>query len=291
MQRNITTITKQKGQGIVEYALILAFVVGIAMMLNSTSLSRSINDTFREVAIFLKGGREYADYFYDWRQSSSNELKELSNEDRLNADQLGLALIASQFLGKDAQGVLEQMGYFSNEYATGGTPQWLKDNVLNNYADTGDGWSDVLIPLSYKTVNMDDNGYIWLEANNNLNTVSFITDNQANVYQKSNTFTNSWGEQVTTTDKRSVITDRIFYSNDMIKQDNNHTNADRTVAMKVHYAEGTGTVDQVQISVQKGKGENARTNWNSSSKTVSDLSLTVTGSSSDPKYTVNNPSN
>ena len=29
---------KQKGQGIVEYALLLAFVVGIAMMLNGANL-------------------------------------------------------------------------------------------------------------------------------------------------------------------------------------------------------------------------------------------------------------
>ena len=46
---------KQKGQGIVEYALILAFIVGIAVMLNGANLGGAVKDTFDKVASLLGG--------------------------------------------------------------------------------------------------------------------------------------------------------------------------------------------------------------------------------------------
>lgn len=46
---------KEKGQGIIEYALLLAFVVGIAMMLNGTNLGGAVKDTFDSVASLLGG--------------------------------------------------------------------------------------------------------------------------------------------------------------------------------------------------------------------------------------------
>ena len=50
--KNIT-ITKRKGQGIVEYALLLAFVVGIAMMLNGADLGGAIKGVFDDAAAVL----------------------------------------------------------------------------------------------------------------------------------------------------------------------------------------------------------------------------------------------
>ena len=45
----------QKGQGIVEYALILAFVVGLAALLTSTGgLKEAISDVFTNTASKLK---------------------------------------------------------------------------------------------------------------------------------------------------------------------------------------------------------------------------------------------
>ena len=46
---------KQKGQGIVEYALLLAFVVGIAMMLNGVNLGSAIKGVYEDVANVLFG--------------------------------------------------------------------------------------------------------------------------------------------------------------------------------------------------------------------------------------------
>lgn len=45
----------KKGQGIVEYALLLAFIVGIAMMLNGTDLGGAIKGVFDDVANVLAG--------------------------------------------------------------------------------------------------------------------------------------------------------------------------------------------------------------------------------------------
>ena len=44
---------KQKGQGIVEYALLLAFIVGIAMMLNGSNLGGAVKGVFDDVAMVL----------------------------------------------------------------------------------------------------------------------------------------------------------------------------------------------------------------------------------------------
>ena len=40
----------QKGQGIVEYALLLAFIVGIAMMLNGANLGNAVKGVFDDTA-------------------------------------------------------------------------------------------------------------------------------------------------------------------------------------------------------------------------------------------------
>ncbi|MBQ6744028.1 MAG: hypothetical protein IJR05_04670 [Acidaminococcaceae bacterium] len=50
---------RQKGQGIVEYALLLAFIVGIAMMLNGVGLKDAVVGVFDDVAEVLAGGEEF----------------------------------------------------------------------------------------------------------------------------------------------------------------------------------------------------------------------------------------
>ena len=59
MLKRLRTITKQKGQGIVEYALLLAFIVGIAMMLNGSNLGGAVKGVFDDVAMVLAGGEEF----------------------------------------------------------------------------------------------------------------------------------------------------------------------------------------------------------------------------------------
>ena len=88
MLEKVRTITKRKGQGIVEYALLLAFVVGIAMMMNSASLKDSVVSVFDYVATYLGGEKTYAQYFDDWHgyKSSENLRNDVSNKERVKAD-------------------------------------------------------------------------------------------------------------------------------------------------------------------------------------------------------------
>lgn len=55
MLMKIRNMFKEKGQGIIEYALILAFVVGIGMMLSGSNLGGSVKSVFDDVANVLLG--------------------------------------------------------------------------------------------------------------------------------------------------------------------------------------------------------------------------------------------
>lgn len=52
----IRNYLNKKGQGIVEYALLLAFIVGIAMVLNGSNLGGAVKGVFDDVAVALGGG-------------------------------------------------------------------------------------------------------------------------------------------------------------------------------------------------------------------------------------------
>ena len=97
----IKNVLHKKGQGIVEYALLLAFVVGIAMMLNNTSLGGAVKDTFDDVATALGFVRDYASAVKNWGNMSNEELSKIEEEKRLTIDQEGLGNLAGFFIGKD----------------------------------------------------------------------------------------------------------------------------------------------------------------------------------------------
>ena len=101
MQISFDKIKHKKGQGIVEYALLLAFVVGIAMMLNGANLGGAVKDTFDKVASVLGGEIEENAYVAGFKKWSSMKKSDLENEDvaaRLAADQAALDNIAYIFL-------------------------------------------------------------------------------------------------------------------------------------------------------------------------------------------------
>ena len=95
----IRNMLKQKGQGIIEYALILAFVVGIGMMLKGANLGDAVNGVFDNVALVLGGGKEnkYAEGLSKWSSIKYSELSGVPNSERIAADLAGLANIASHF--------------------------------------------------------------------------------------------------------------------------------------------------------------------------------------------------
>lgn len=99
MLRKIRTITKQKGQGIVEYALLLAFVVGIAMMLQGVGLAGAVKDTFDTVASVLGGETLAANT--DWgHMDPDKDFNDENQPERLKADQKSLENFARFFIDK-----------------------------------------------------------------------------------------------------------------------------------------------------------------------------------------------
>ena len=106
MLEKLRNILKQKGQGIVEYALILAFVVGIGMMLNGSNLGGAVIGVFDDVAAVLGGGKgnKYAIAFDKWHDKSREWLiANTSPEERYEADKQAIQNIADALIGKTDQ--------------------------------------------------------------------------------------------------------------------------------------------------------------------------------------------
>ena len=309
----------QKGQGLVEFALILAFCAGIGVAAREAGFAEAISNLLdsgektEDVAAAIGGPLAaerltYGKYLAKWGRKTSEELEAINDQQRITADQKGLVAIAQNFLGKDANEVFYQIGdtknnkyTFSNDFSGNTCPQFLHNNVKQNYVTYKDaeGWSNVLVPLSYKNYQNKDKdtiGYIWLEANTNTNTINAMTGDDAqaemykNIKQKDDgTILDANGKVLNLkegtvlqvgTDKKTVSLDRVFYSNEMIEGE------DRSVVLKVHYNSETNKVDQVRIAAVLGNGTQA-TSANPSAA-AKGLDLTVFGSTSDTRYTVNN---
>lgn len=312
MLKRFRQTTKEKGQGLTEYVLVLAFIAGIAFMMfgGNGSLKGTVADTFTETVRILAGlfddnnddgyvtaSKTYSDYFVDWRKSTLDELGNIPSEQRLKADQEGLALIASYFLGKtqdEVHGLMAGDGNtlgFSNTYNNAAS--WISANLDASRMGPGeDGWSQVMVPLSYWNTDFDapfdaanGKGYYWLECSSNANLIkqmAGVSDVQAGK------------NDVINYSSRSGTRDRIFYSDGMIGADS----SDRAVTVQVHY--NGDTVDQVRVSAQSGVSQQNKkiegkydmspgnSALNGQSTTVQGLDLTVTGSGSDYKYKVNN---
>ena len=308
MLNRIRRTIREKGQGLTEYVLILAFIAGVAFMMfgGNGSLKGTVADTLTETVriladLFGEGdgyvaaSKKYPGYFKDWSTLSSDELNEISSAERLKADQEGLALIASYFLGKTQDEVHKLMAGdgntpgFSNTYNNAAS--WISTNLDASRMGPGeDGWSQIMVPLSYWNTDFDANGYYWLECSSNVNLINAMAgqDNSSIVHAGKENFSVD-----NTTQNRSATHNRLFYSDGMIGADS----ANRAVAVQVHY--NGDTVDQVRVSAQTGvlqqnkKIENkynmspGNSALNGQSTAVPGLDLTVTGSGSDYKYKVN----
>lgn len=302
------SLLAQKGQGLVEFALILAFCVGIGVAAREVGFAEAISNLFdsgektEDVAAAIGGPLaadrlNYGKYLAKWGKKTADELAAINNQERITGDQKGLLAIAQNFLGKDAQGVFDQINVFSNSFSANDCPQFLKNNTNKNYAKAqdADGWSNVLVPLSYKNYNnkdKDDAGYIWLEANKNADTIDYMTGAKnadgtkgdgpvAEIYRKpSSDVTSKAGKKLEGSKSKTLSVDRVFYSDEMIAGE------DRSVVLQVHYNSETNKVDKVRIAAVLGNGTQATSN--NPSAAAKGLDLTVFGSTSDLRYTVNN---
>ena len=288
----------QKGQGLVEFVLVLAFCAGIGVAAREAGFAEAISNLLdrgeqtEDVAAAIGGPPsvdrlKYRNYLINWGKKTSAELAAIRNEERITGDQKGLVAIAETFLGKSASEVQKQMNIFANTY--GGCPAFMSNSVNLNYikAQTGsDGWSKELVPLAYKNFNNQDKdttGYIWLEARNYVETIKTMTDNTetAETYNKpGKDVTSKDGVLLTGSSNKTVSVDRLFYSDDMIASD------DRAVILQVHYNSETNMVDKVHIVARLGNGDQA--NSATPAQAAKGLDITVSGSTSDPRYIVNN---
>ena len=140
MLLKIRTITKQKGQGIVEYALILAFVVGIGMMLNGANLGDALVVTFDKVAEVIDGSKKD----YAWARKNLSGLskdairEKATEEERIKLDQEALANIGRVFIGL-TKGQVEAILKcdYNNNFLVNDKGVWLA-NYHDKDADNAD---------------------------------------------------------------------------------------------------------------------------------------------------------
>ncbi|WP_027406834.1 Flp family type IVb pilin [Anaerovibrio sp. RM50] len=118
MFREIGDMKRQKGQGIVEYALLLAFILAIAIALQGSGLDSAIAGTFNRVAQSL--GFETSED--QWKTMNANDLLNdtASAEARLKHDKDFLADIGTHFLGLTASELQSKYNINSNKIPNGG---------------------------------------------------------------------------------------------------------------------------------------------------------------------------
>lgn len=238
-----------KGQGLVEFALICALGAALGLTMRDAGFKASIYDTFQkskpdllEAAILNKHDRTYQSYFNDWRDIDSVTLDKYDNTERIKADQKALIKIAETYLGKNQSQILDLMNYYSNS-PNSNQPAYVTDLQCEN--DSGTGFSKgMLVPLSYKKNSLDsEGGYLWLEANNNQNTVRYLAEGSV-VYDKYDKKNPTYNDTSAQGGRKTIVQDRLFYSHDML------TGSQVTVSLKLHYTDNE--VDKIAISVRNG---------------------------------------
>jgi Flp pilus assembly pilin Flp len=99
MLNRFRRIKSEKGQGLTEYVLILAFIAGLAILMYSSdgNLKGTLVDTFTETNRILAGlfGEKT-----DWGHMNTSEFNADNQSERLAADQGALENLASFFVGK-----------------------------------------------------------------------------------------------------------------------------------------------------------------------------------------------
>ena len=113
----IQNCLKRKGQGIVEYALLLAFVVGVGIILNSGGIKDSVVAVFEDTAVTLGAVIDYKSAVKNWGNKTKDELLQEASEKRLSIDEEALANLAGYFIGKDVnfmKGLLKDDSYAAN---------------------------------------------------------------------------------------------------------------------------------------------------------------------------------
>lgn len=225
----------KKGQGIVEYALILAFVVGIALALNGTDIGGAVKTTFDKVAAVLGDKKNYAWALKNLSGLSRDDIKNAAEQDeRIKMDQEALANIGKLFLGKnedDLKKILKNAGLIKTDNSK------VNENIFlasyhDNLAADGNGY---YTDFAYNGTQFKE-GYADL--------LTAMQGGTPNV----DTYSDTVGS-----------TDRYFYSNNMLddKVGDQYAN-DRSIRVNLHYGtndQGEVVVDAVRVKVNRGNSK------------------------------------
>jgi len=236
---------KQKGQGIVEYALLLAFIVGIAMMLNGTNLGGAIKGVFDDAAAVL-AGEEKPVAAKDWgHMQPTDYFDEETRLERYDADQQALANLAGLFLNKSKDEVKAILGLKANDQApTNGTylGYFVKDDegkmhfLTRTLALSDDDFSGS-ITKGTVTRNYNDRVFNWMQGD-------YGTWGDSGAYQLSYDPTNNY-----------MVSD---YVHEQINQGINYWQSENYspptggngVKLNLHY-DSDGRVDKARIAIDQ----------------------------------------
>jgi len=166
--RKIKITRKQKGQGIVEYALLLAFVVSVALFMND-SLSSTVKGVFDDVADYL-AYKTYNEYFVGWHNLSNDELAAIDNNKRIKADQEAMQSLVHNLIGMSKEDALKELKKI--------VPN-INANSLNPDAD---GNSQVFAIMDYYDHYDANKPYITLGHDRQMQAVNYLTSGQATTY-------------------------------------------------------------------------------------------------------------
>ena len=256
---------KNKGQGVVEFALLCAFCAAIGIFARDVDFSGAFEESLDKskpvlyaAEIGQRQRNNYMEYYRAMRYQTAAAIKsEMDNPERILADQKALVKIAETYLGKTESQVMNLMDFFSNSDNVNKTPEYIAR--LKGPAD-GTGFSaGVLVPMSYKNNSLDENGgsadnrtqgWVHYERNNNQNTAMYLTNNEARVYDKYDADNPNY---LLDKNRNTVCTDRLFFSDDMLDYNS------ARVTVRLHYTDGK--VDFVDIALRVGNTSTTSNNY------------------------------
>ena len=241
MLRKIKITTKQKGQGIVEYALLLAFVVSVALFMND-SLSSTVKGVFDDVADYL-AYKTYNEYFVGWHNLSNDELATIDNNKRIKADQEAMQSLVHNLIGMSKEDALKEL-------------KKIVPNInANSLKPDANGNSQVFSIMDYYDHYDANKPYITLGHDRQMQAVNYLTSGQATTYAQ-------WASDNTIQNNRTIAVDRFFYSNNMSGE-----SSQKTITAQLHY-DSNGKVDGVNVTAHQG---------NQNGAVIDGMNVTVTG--------------
>ena len=219
----------KKGQGIVEYALLLAFVVGIAMMLNGTNLGSSVKGVFDDVALVLGGKSEnkYAAAFDKWGTMDYDKLLTESKSARIAADIEALNNIANYFNSLDMS--FTELAGNSRDTSNYLGERWANHADLGNNPDKN---VDGNVVLQYWAA-ADDSNY--LSKTRSSAAVDWMKQNYDTNIDKS--YTGNWGGE--------TKSERYFFSDEM----NTYTGSGEKLVKVAFTKDSSGNVTGTKVWV------------------------------------------